>query len=661
MSSVKAPIARSRTQPVREPNFSIRLRQAIVELGNAFLADSRNHALCSRLKRSEFAAQEFHDAVSRLAFKLSALETADLEVDFPGVLHGARVGKRCFREANAMLCIPRISSPEELGRGYEAMLDWSPVFDRDTGKFQLSETGDRRRKECGSYYTSSNLVDCLLDFALEPILTAACSQADPKTALLSLRICDPACGAGYFLLAAARRLAKRLADGGGKVYRNALRTVIARCIFGVDQDGTAVEVCRLALLDETKAPVSFLDWLNRNIVRADSLLDGNPFPEPFDLIIGNPPHGALREPDTRRRLEELYPRSRSAANSAAYFMEMCQSWTRPQGIAGFIIPKSLTYSHDWSGLRQYVGDRMIALIDAGKAWNEVRLEQVACVWRPLDPIQNGLAATGCWTQSGVVVGEPLDLQIASKLDVFHAGSTSADRRLLRHLLKAESTLGDICSTRRGSALQREIQQSGAVPVIGGRDLADFRVPTVRGYLSVGNLPAGTRLACPPQAAFQNIIAHITRPAPHIRLIGTVLRAPVACLDTVNLLTSRDPCWTAEALAGLLMTDLIHWFVYVGVFNRAIRTMHFDGFCLQKIPAPPTAFAASFHAASCRIEANPDDPNGWQALNDVAYDAYRIPQTARRIVAAAHKPRYRDPAKSKVSDVPIRRRRRRFPA
>lgn len=645
MKSVKSPIVRKHVRLSSEPNYADGLRRAIVILGNAILADPRNAKLRARQSTNDITPHEYHHSLSHLAFRLSVIGPAAFDVDLPGVLHGASVENAIRREATRLLRTPPIAAAEELGRGYEAMLCWSPAFEAETEEFLLREDGDRKRKETGSYYTSASLIDCLLDFALEPILNAACSRSNPEAALLALRICDPACGAGYFLLAAARCVAHRLTSlrsdvdpPAGAVYRRTLRTVISHCIFGVDRDATAVEVCRLALLHEAKAPVSFLDTLRRNIVRADSLLDDNPFPERFDLMIGNPPHGALRELHARRQLEERYPISRAAANSAAYFMEMCASWIEPSGSAGFIVPKSLTYSHDWSELRQHIGDRLIALIDIGKAWNDVRLEQVVCVWRPLGRMTNDNAATGRWTPDGVIAGEPLDTQIAAKLDVFHAGLAAGDRRLLRHLLKFEATLSDVCSTRRGSGLQRVIREAGPVPVIGGRDLADFRTPIVRGYLSTATPTADIRLACPPQAAFQNIIAHITRPAPHIRLIGTVLRTPVACLDTVNLLTSRDPAWTAEAIAGLLMTDLVNWFVYVGVFNRAIRTMHFDGFCLKKIPAPPTSFAVSFHAAACRIEADPADSREWQTLNDIAFDAYRVSKASRTLVAASCKSR-----------------------
>src|SRR5439155_19780835 len=70
------------------------------------------------------------------------------------------------------------------------------------------------RRETGSYYTPTSLVECLLDSALDPLLNEACAHGtieERVAALLGLTVCDPACGSGHFLVAAARRIAKRIA------------------------------------------------------------------------------------------------------------------------------------------------------------------------------------------------------------------------------------------------------------------------------------------------------------------------------------------------------------------------------------------------------------------------------------------------------------------
>ena len=100
---------------------------------------------------------------------------------------------------------------EELGSVYESLLELHPVVNVDAGTFELKTAGGHERKTTGSYYTPSSLIQCLLDSALDPVLEEAARQDNPAAAILNLKICDPACGSGHFLIAAAHRIAKRLA------------------------------------------------------------------------------------------------------------------------------------------------------------------------------------------------------------------------------------------------------------------------------------------------------------------------------------------------------------------------------------------------------------------------------------------------------------------
>ena len=135
------------------------------------------------------------------------------------------------------------------------------------------------RKTTGSYYTPDSLVQALLDSALDPVLDRVESEAeDPATALLGVTVIDPACGSGHFLLAAARRIATRVAHAraGGVAsaedYRHALRDVARSCIHGVDRNPMAVELTKVALWIETVEPGKPLGFLDANIRCGDSLL-----------------------------------------------------------------------------------------------------------------------------------------------------------------------------------------------------------------------------------------------------------------------------------------------------------------------------------------------------------------------------------------------------
>ncbi|MBL9138089.1 MAG: N-6 DNA methylase [Verrucomicrobiales bacterium] len=181
----------------------------------------------------------------------------------------------------------RNMGPEELGSVYESLLELVPTVDlpaRTFGFIGLTSeglTGGNARKTSGSYYTPDSLVQELLDSALDPVIAQriAARPDAPAEALLSISVIDPACGSGHFLLAAARRLAERLAElraVEGAVtpadYRHALREVIARCIHGVDRNPMALELARTALWLEGYEPGQPLSFLDHHLVCGDALL-----------------------------------------------------------------------------------------------------------------------------------------------------------------------------------------------------------------------------------------------------------------------------------------------------------------------------------------------------------------------------------------------------
>ena len=180
---------------------------------------------------------------------------------------------------------------EELGSVYESLLDFHPQIRKRHGMHEFVLALGSDRKTTGSYYTPPQLVGQLIKTALEPVIAqkvrssalahrsssqtpagnqppeappsgkieaeprqsryqAEPSNEDKEQALLSLKIIDPACGSGHFLLAAARRLGKELArirtgevQPAPETLRQAIRDVIQNCIYGVDLNPLAVVLC----------------------------------------------------------------------------------------------------------------------------------------------------------------------------------------------------------------------------------------------------------------------------------------------------------------------------------------------------------------------------------------------------------------------------------
>lgn len=176
---------------------------------------------------------------------------------------------------------------EELGSVYESLLEMHPEIHiqatNPEDRFRLTVAAGSERKTTGSYYTPTSLVNCLLDSALDPVLDEACKKPEPEKALLALKVCDPACGSGHFLIAAAHRIAKRLAairagedEPSPAHYQHALRDVIGHSIYGVDINPMSVELCKVSLWMEAMEPGRPLTFLEHHIKCGNSLLGTTP-------------------------------------------------------------------------------------------------------------------------------------------------------------------------------------------------------------------------------------------------------------------------------------------------------------------------------------------------------------------------------------------------
>ncbi|MFJ7072869.1 Eco57I restriction-modification methylase domain-containing protein [Streptomyces sp. NPDC098781] len=216
------------------------------------------------------------------------------EADAP--LRGARLSNRYFLEAVRHLARVRDADSgrwrsadyrhmgaEELGSVYEALLELVPKHSAVKRTFELVDRAGNDRKKTGSYYTPTALTETLLESTLNPVIDAAVARGEERARtegasdpaerileeLLSLTVCDPACGSGHFLVAAARRIAKRVASVRERnpeptvdAVGEAMHEVVARCVYGVDLNPMAVELAKVSLwLEAMKAgrPLGFLD------------------------------------------------------------------------------------------------------------------------------------------------------------------------------------------------------------------------------------------------------------------------------------------------------------------------------------------------------------------------------------------------------------------
>jgi hypothetical protein len=512
---------------------------------------------------------------------------------------------------------------EALGSIYESFLAKRLTLARSGPRFEPARD---RRKHAGAFYTPQYIVDYIVEETVGK-LVAGKSPAEMRT----MRFVDPACGGGRFLLRVYERMLEEHSrwferhpeereyatgdrHGKARLPFAIRRQVLAECVFGVDFDAEAVEVTKLSLIlklleggGEAQRPdlAEELPNLSTNIKCGNSLVAPGPdtpdglagfsweqeFTEVFrsdgfDVVLGNPPYGAELSGVVRKYLGNRFDLGTSDT-AALMMVHSLRALTKPGGVNGFIVPKAFTYSSSWEKVRGEMIDALTTLVDVGKVWPKVKLEQVIYV------AEKG-ASTGTYTNRRREEERFCDVAEIQKehsgtFGFFLNGITRAELEVGLKIRNVGSFLGEYITNTRGAMIQGDVfERAGGRRVIGGKQIQRFRIAGEKGFVSTNaDLPENAFVR-PGSILVQNIVAHIENPVDHIKITAAIATDKIApqivILDTVNQLANNSGLSSYFFLA-ILNSQLMNWFVYRFIFAKAIRTMHFDGPVTVRIPIP----------------------------------------------------------------------------
>ena len=244
--------------------------------------------------------------------------------------------------------------------------------------------------------------------------------------LKRIRVVDPACGSGAFLLAAFDHLlaeyrrANEALDGLRKGQRSVFdlnRTILARNLFGVDLSAEAAEMTRLSLWlasGEAGHRPPFLDGHIRqgNAVVADPSLDDRAFDwreafgevfagGGFDVVVGNPPYvrHELLDGDVKPYLEQRFAAFAPGSDLYTCFLELGVDVLRAGGVLSYIVTNKWMRARYGEGLRRLLGERTLVeqVVDFGHAPVFADAEVFPCIEtvRKPPPAEEGMAAGVC--------------------------------------------------------------------------------------------------------------------------------------------------------------------------------------------------------------------------------------------------------------------------
>jgi type I restriction-modification system DNA methylase subunit len=297
-----------------------------------------------------------------------------------------------------------VISVEILGSAYEQFL--GKVIRITPAHHAKIEEKPEVRKAGGVYYTPNYVVDYIVKNTVGKLIEGKTPKQIEK-----IKIADPACGSGSFLIGAYQYLLdyhkNYYTENGTKTGKKDSPTtpegnltsaekkkILLNNIFGVDIDVNAVEVTKLSLLlkcmeGETETSIAqqqklwherILPTLDDNIKSGNSLVENayllneidfgvdfrkvkpfdweTKFPDifkngGFDIIIGNPPYSAKQSIDNKY-LAPFYKTVEYKCDLYAFFVERAYQLIKKNGTLGFIIPVSWMTNIYFRKLREFL-------------------------------------------------------------------------------------------------------------------------------------------------------------------------------------------------------------------------------------------------------------------------------------------------------------------
>ncbi|MFC1669059.1 N-6 DNA methylase, partial [Spirochaetota bacterium] len=209
--------------------------------------------------------------------------------------------------------------------------NWNILADGDIVGYiyqQLQHRSSKKKK--GQYFTPGDIVNYLVKKTL-----------NSQTNIGKLKIMDPACGSGQFLIEAFRALSE-LYEQNNINPKDAAQQIIKTNIFGADLDQNAVSIAkfnmsRISGCKPDDVNIYNLDFLHKDECNLFSHINKN---ETFDLIIGNPPWCSKFTKKEKTYFDDNYESVKSGINTFSLFIERSYDFISKNGTIAFLIPEA---------------------------------------------------------------------------------------------------------------------------------------------------------------------------------------------------------------------------------------------------------------------------------------------------------------------------------
>ncbi len=512
---------------------------------------------------------------------------------------------------------------------------------------ELQENKTSKCKKEGIFYTPEYITDYICRNTIIPYLSKknfttpedlvkeySENIEELEEKFRKIKILDPACGSGAFLLKAVDVLLeihkeiqtfkefkgqysismrgkkhKQIAEQFTLTKWNEeyeARKIIENNIFGVDINEESTEITKLSLFLKIATGNRKLIDLSQNIKVGNSLISNksidanaidwkNEFSEifaddGFDIIIGNPPYGRYGTLGEKQKefLKQQNLLGKTSDISESFIRLGLQELVKDNGLFSFIIPKGLSYVKSWEDTRKLLLKQNIRkLIDASKAFEEVLYEQIIFILKKQKQ-ENKSIEIGSIRPNKT---ESLRLSLNYFNErVFPTGLDLPKIQILEKITKNTEPIKKFmkCWYGKGGMTPKVNRKNKGLRLLTGKEIAryGFNDNTEIWFLDEKYVSEeDLKRAKIEKVVAQDIVAHITKPTPYIKLTASLDTEQRFCLNTVMCFAENKSGLKNPFLLSLINSKLISFYYYFFIFNQAIRTMHFMPGYSDYIPIP----------------------------------------------------------------------------
>ncbi|MBD3183082.1 N-6 DNA methylase [Candidatus Poribacteria bacterium] len=486
---------------------------------------------------------------------------------------------------------------EILGNVYENFLVNRIIYDEKYRKIN-NEKSNKYCKGKGIYYTPQHIIQYIVDQTLGKYLWGKkkhISSSRDLESIKDLKICDPACGSGYFLTYAFNLFVEFYSY----YYRDDdswVSDIVNNHLFGMDLDQEAIEIASAIIILKsiviTRKDIVFNcknNISNENYLLPKRCHNNSDLDKKYQIIIGNPPYGIKFSKNEKMLLQDEFG-CKCKLDSTSLFIRKSIKSLETDGLLGFIVPKSLSYVLSWENTRQLLLDKckILEIIDTRKVFPNVRLEQLIIIASKTEKKQQIPISISVAEKEKINYSHRINNKYLRPKRFYIWVRNENVKNIINKLTDNCISLGDITQIWSGlnpnSHLYPENEEKDTV--LKGRDIKRYKlkkdVPqrkkNERAFIN------GLKRFYNPKIVTQDIVAHIKHPKPHIKLMAA-LDEEGYWLNSNTVTNIVSDSYPLSYLCAIINSRFISWYVHQFIYNQSTRTMHFRKGYADDVPVP----------------------------------------------------------------------------